>query len=883
MVRRVNSVKARIVVFLLNILFIANAFAGERIIDLVVAYKAIYFAGKTTKAIAVNNQIPAPTLHFKEGDHVTIRVHNHLDEETAIHWHGMLVPWEMDGVLGISQRGIQPGKVFNYQFTINQSGTYWYHAHAGLQEQQGVYGAFLIDPPKSPSYHYTKDFAIVLSDWSNTPADQVLANLKKEGDFYSPKFPLQPSLAKFIHDYRTSSKQERGALLDDYKMMQQTRMGIYDLSDVAYDAFLLNGHSNLSPWTAHVKIGDIIRLRFIGAGGSSIFNVKIPGTTMRMVHVDGNDVIPHDVSDFAIAPGETYDVLVKIKKNMPYIIYAESRDTLGAAYGALITAPHQVVNYKQIQPFPEPINVSREMMSMMMEKMNQGFVPAQASKKSNSAHPMGSMAHHHTMHMDNQNSMLSKNTEASLNHPKQAKMNMAKQMHSMPDESKTASHNHQKEQKSMHMDENRKNMNHGMSSQSMKMTMPIEPSIISDTFSPPTSFYATTFGTKYQNLVAAVKTNNPNNPVSQVIKMELFGYMDRFIWFINGIPEYNAHPISLEPGKRYRFVFTNNSMMHHPMHIHGHWFILRKGQDEYDPLLHTIDVPPGATITADVDTDASGQWFFHCHMLYHMTTGMSRVFQYSTLIDITKGEAKPQHIVKQTSYANRPIVRVDEVRPIDPSLVKHPMAHPTGFWRANFLDIGVDPFHNAQRLTYKGLFGPDYHKLELFTNDAEVFKGTLENADIDIFYWHLISQFWAIKGGVNYFNQPAEKPYWQAGLGFEGIVPYFIDTNARLYFYGGSVKLDIELSRDTQITNNFLIRTGLRSISATKTVTRAALGSGLNQMRYIVRPYYRLAPGLNLFVEYENEEDYGAFKSIEKEIGDRTNQNTVTLGLTMLF
>jgi len=417
MIRRLSSVKTRIIVILINILFIANAFAGERVIDLVVAYKTVYFAGKATKAIAVNNQIPAPTLHFHQGEQVTIRVHNHLDEETAIHWHGMLVPWQMDGVLGISQKGIQPGKVFNYHFTLKQSGTYWYHAHAGLQEQQGVYGAFLIDPPKSPPYHYTKDFTIVLSDWSNTPADQILANLKKEGDFYSPKFPLQPSLTKFIHDYHESSKEERQSLVDDYKIMQQTRMGIYDLSDVAYDAFLLNGHANFYPWTAQIKMGDIVRLRFIGAGGSTIFNVKIPGATMKMVHVDGNDVTPYVVNDFAIAPGETYDVLVEIKKNRPYIIYAESRDTLGAAFGALITAPHQIVHYKQIQPFPEPINVAREMMSMMMAKMNQGFIPIQPSKMTSHAH-------------------------------------------------------HEEVQNTMPMDENMKHMNHEMANHSMKMTMP---------------------------------------------------------------------------------------------------------------------------------------------------------------------------------------------------------------------------------------------------------------------------------------------------------------------------------------------------------------------------------------------------------------------------
>jgi FtsP/CotA-like multicopper oxidase with cupredoxin domain len=260
----------------------SNVFAAERVVNFDVEYKTVYFAGKARKAISVNNQIPAPTLHFKEGDHVTINVHNHLNEETAIHWHGIILPWQMDGVLGVTQRGIPPGGVFHYQFTLHQSGTYWYHAHAGLQEQQGLYGAFLIDPPKKPHYKYSKDYVVVLSDWSNTHPDQILANLKKEGDYYSPRFPLQPSLVKFIHDYRKASTEERKKIIDDYKMMQQMRMSIYDISDVAYDAFLLNGQPNSSPWTAPVKIGDVVRLRFIGAGGSTIFRVKIPGTSMQM-------------------------------------------------------------------------------------------------------------------------------------------------------------------------------------------------------------------------------------------------------------------------------------------------------------------------------------------------------------------------------------------------------------------------------------------------------------------------------------------------------------------------------------------------------------------------------------------------------------------------
>lgn len=818
---------------------------SERIVDLVVGYKMVNYAGQWQRAIAVNGQIPAPILHFKEGDHVTINVYNHLDQPTSIHWHGIFVPWQMDGVENVSQRGIPPGCVFHYQFTLYQSGTYWYHAHAGLQEQEGLYGAFIVDPPQPPAYHYTKDYVAILSDWSNTSADQVFANLKKDGDYYSQRFPLQPSLMKFIHDYRKAYPEERKKLMGDYKSMQQMRMSIYDLSDVAYDAFLLNGHSCNCPWKAPVQVGDVVRLRFIGAAGSTIYRVKIPGTKMEMVHVDGNDVQPYFVDDFTIAPGETFDVLVKIERDSPYIIYAESWDTLGAAYGALITNPNQFVNYRQVMPFPEPKPVTREMMENMMS-MDHSSMNMQSSNMNMKSSPMKEMS--------NMNSSSHQMQMSSSKNP------MTENQSKMPD--------------SMKM--NGMNMNHAMN-------MPTEPTIIGDKICLPNSSQVMTMGTKYQNLTAAVKTNDPNIPVAGIIKMELFGYMDRFIWFINGLPEYKAHPIIIEPGKRYRIIFTNNSMMHHPMHIHGHWFILRNGHGEYDPLLHTIDVAPGATVVVDIDTDASGQWFFHCHHIYHMAAGMARVFQYSTLIEIAKGCAKPQDYTAITSFVNRPIVRVDEQVPIDPSLVDHPIGHHAGFFLSNYLDVGEDPFHNVQELTFKGLYGGDYNKLELFTNDAELNQGKIENADLDIFYWHLINQFWAIKAGANYFYRPTETPYWQPGVGIEGLMPYFIDTNVRSYYHSGSAKLDVDLSRDTQITNNFFLRTEIRSILATKTATPDEIGNGLNQMRYAIRPYYRIMPGLNAFVEYEHDQDYGAFKMIQKNEGEDTRENTITLGLSYLF
>lgn len=838
----------------ISLFYSINLFAAQRVINLVVGYKTVNFAGKLMKAIAVNNQIPAPTLHFKEGDHVSINVYNRLDENTAIHWHGILVPWQMDGVLGVNQKAIKRGQSFHYEFTLKQAGTYWYHAHAGLQEQQGLYGAFIIDSRKQTPYNYNRDYVVILSDWSNTHPEQIFANLKKEGDYYSPRFPLQPSLSKFIHDYQKANLQERKKLIDDYKMMQQMRMNIYDLSDVGFDVFLLNGQPPYNPWRAPISVGDVVRLRFIGAGGSTIFQVKIPNTTMQMIHIQGNDVVPYTVNDFKIAPGETYDVLVKINQDKPYIIYAESSDTVGAAIGALVTHSQQLVDYSKVTPFAEPLPVIREMMDNMM------------------------MANMH------KNSYMGEDCGVHDGAPRSRRSSCAR------------------------------------GSQILKSI--------------------TTPGTKYQNLIAALPTNNPNKPIKGIIKMELFGYMDRFIWFVNGLPEYRAKPIILAPGERYRIVFTNTSMMHHPMHIHGHWFILRKGLGSYDPLLHTIDVAPGATVVTDLDTDASGQWFFHCHLLYHMITGMSRVFQYSSLIEITPEETsadvrnysyvdssdptvtaiatrypanqaclrshrprddvlrrglqhkakscsvnflKPQNIIANTKYYNRPIVRVDEVKPIDYSLVKHPMAHPMGLLVANFLDISADPFKNFQQLNFKGWYGYDYNKLELLIKDATINQDTVEDGNIDVFYWHLIAQFWAVKGGANYFYQPVKKSYWQPGIGIEGLMPYFIATDIRSYYYGGSTKVDLELSRDTQITNNFFIKLGIRSILASKTIPRAEIGNGLNQVRYTLRPYYRLIPGLNIFAEYEYVKNYGSFKTLENNAGRPVTENSLTLGVRVIF
>jgi len=808
------------VLFLYSFLYSPSVFAANRTVDLVVAYKTVDFAGKSMQAIAVNNQIPGPTLRFNEGDHITINVYNQLDKGTTIHWHGLLLPWKMDGVEYVTQEPIAPGEVFRYEFTLNQSGTYWYHAHAGLQEQQGLYGAFVIDPPSS-RFAYTKDYTIVLSDWINNAPERVLANLKKEGDYYSTKFPLQASLQRFLSDYEAAATQQaKDQLKSTYKMMQDMRMSIYDISDVAYDTFLLNGQPPTKPWKAPVKVGDTVRLRFIGAGASTFFRVKIPNTKMQMVHVQGNDIVPYEVDDFTIAPGETYDVLVKIQKNTPYIIYAESADTLGAALGALVTDMSQPVDFKSVPPFPEPQpQMSHAGMDMPGMKMP----------------------------------MASSNTPRNANAQAMSGMDMPGMK--MPMNSSTPSNASTQTMPGMDMS---------------SMQMP----------------------SKYAKLRAVEKTNDPNKPV-EIIEMRLNGYMGRYIWFLNGLPEYKAKPILIQAGKRYRFIFINETMMHHPMHLHGHWMYLRNGNGAYDPRVHTIDVAPNETVTADFDaTEGEGHWYFHCHNLYHMMAGMARPFYYEgnystalpTSTPISQNFPGARAGGPQTDrrfVLDRSAIPADEPS----ALPAHSTtAHPMGHYFMAALDLGgVVNTPNSFRTTFESLIGSDYNKLQLFMNDAEFNNGKVENADLDIFYWRMINEFWAVKGGVNYVYRPTDTPYWQPGIGIEGVAPYFIDTDVRAYWHSGAGKLDIELGRDTQLMRLFFLRTSVRGMVATKTVEHDQIGSGLNFMEYKVRPFWQVLPNLAFFVEWNYTDYYGAARNILLSNDEATSENAWSIGFSVLF
>jgi len=500
-------------------------------------YQTVTLGNKPVKAITVNGQIPAPELGFTEGDEVIINLHNTLDEPGSIHWHGLLVPYKMDGVPWVSMPPIAPGDTFQYRFTLKQSGTYWYHSHSQLHEQQGLYGAFIVEPKVEP-LRYDQEVTLVLSDWADRHPNETYRNLKKDGDYYKQ---FRPSWKFFWDEYKTADDDKRQQIRQTIAHMQQMRMGVWDWGDVAYDAFLLNGKTAKQPWTARANKGETIRLRVINGGASSYFNLKIAGAeNFRVVAVDGQSVEPVEAERILLGMAETYDILVDITEDKPYYVYAEAQDRSGYAVAALKTQSDQP-NTTNITPFDDPW--------------------------------FSDTSHDHTA--------MSSSTEPS------------------PSNNGNIAH-HQ------HQSHGKKSDNLGQIKQVVKLG--------------------------YEHLRSTFLTRDPSQEQEVIdITLKLTGNMERYIWSFDNIRYHDAEPILFEEGKTYRMTLINETMMHHPIHIHGHWFILDTGNGNHNPRKHTIDVPPMGQQVAWVQAQDSGKWFFHCHNLYHMKAGMTRLIKYTNL------------------------------------------------------------------------------------------------------------------------------------------------------------------------------------------------------------------------------------------------------------
>ncbi|MDV7522051.1 copper resistance system multicopper oxidase [Acinetobacter baumannii] len=559
--------------------------------------------GKPLKRITVNGKFTAPLLEFEEGDEAVIHVHNQLkNQDTSLHWHGLLLPGLMDGVPGFNNfKGIAPNGDFVYRFKVKQNGTYWYHAHSKGQEQDGLYGPLVIYPkgkiPVAAHEKTDRDYVVMLSDFHGSSSDSIMKNLKKSAEYYQNR---RETVSDVLKQVKTQGLK---ATWQDRSMWNQMRMLKTDMSDVTGYTFLVNGKTPQQNWTGNFKAGDKVRLRFINASAMSFFDVRIPNLKMTVVSADGQPVKPVAIDEFRIGTAETYDVIVE-PKQPNYQIEAESIDRSGFAIGTLHNENTQAVGPVQM-PTPRP----RALLTMDDMGMSHGGGSNEhAGHQMNMQHDMSAMPE-----------MKKETTQANHDH---TMMKMDHDMKNMSSDGHDHSMMHMKHDmqgmSSSEHDHAMMNMNHEMPAQSENKPKKDEPVYGWANASTPAGMKAL----QYSDLQSLTPQPDTRVPERELV-IRLGGNMERYIWTINGKKFSDTTPLQVKYGERIRLKFVNDSMMAHPMHLHGMFMQLENGQQaENLPNKHTIIVPPGKTVTALLTTDALGEWAIHCHLLYHMSAGM---------------------------------------------------------------------------------------------------------------------------------------------------------------------------------------------------------------------------------------------------------------------
>lgn len=487
------------------------------------------------EGIGYNGASPGPILRFRKGEDVTINVTNNLDVPTSVHWHGLILPFRMDGVPTISYDGIEPGETFTYNFPIVQSGTYWFHSHSGFQEPDGAYGAIIIDSDKREPFRYDREYVIQLTDAHPHHGNRIMRNLKMMPDYYNRQ---QQTVGDLFSDFEDMGID---ATIADRMAWGDMRMMASDIEDLQGFSTLINGKSAEQNWTGLFEPDERIRLRFINSSAMTYFDIRIPGLQMTVVNADGNNVQPLKVDEFRIAVSETYDVLVRPREDKAFTIFAESMAR--SAFGRATLAPRE---------------------GMVAD------VPAMREKPRLTMADMGM-------------------THEGMDHSAMMEMD-----HS-----------------------NMEGMDH---------------SAMMDNKSDP--FYAAGSGLSPEAAnggrflsYADLKAQKPlydHREATREIELRLTGNMERYSWSINGKRYSEEQEIRLKYGERVRFKFINETMMTHPMHLHGMWSILDTGAGKWNPAKHVVSVAPGTTVYTETEVDAPGQWAFHCHLSYHAASGMFR-------------------------------------------------------------------------------------------------------------------------------------------------------------------------------------------------------------------------------------------------------------------
>ncbi len=564
--------------------------------DLAIARSSVEIGGRSRRATTVNGTLPGPVLRWREGDTVTLRVANRMDEASSIHWHGIVLPSNMDGVPGLSFDGIAPGSSYTYRFKVRQHGTYWYHSHSSLQEQTGVYGPLIIDPAQPDARRCERDYVVMLSDWSDEDPRRIKSRLKKQSNYYNFH---QRTLVDLFRDARRDGWR---ATLADRRMWSAMRMSPTDLSDVGgYTyTYLVNGAAPDDNWTGLFNPGERVRLRFINASAMSYFDVRIPGLRMTVVAADGQDVEPVAVDEFRIAVAETYDVVVEPGSAEAYTIFAQSMDRSGYARATLAR--------REGLAAPVPALDPRPLLTMADMGMDHGAM-AGMSPDAMQGMDHGAMAG------------MSSDAMQGMDHGAMARMS--------PDAMQGMDHGAMAGMSPDAM----QGMDHSAMAGMIQhpATERGNPLVDAQAMAPTARLDDPGVGLRdngrrvltYADLRSTFPDPDGRSPMRS-IELHLTGHMEKFAWSFNGLKFSDAGPIRLRYGERVRLVLVNDTMMAHPIHLHGMWSDLEDEAGRFQVRKHTIDMPPGTRRSYRVTADALGRWAYHCHLLFHMETGMFR-------------------------------------------------------------------------------------------------------------------------------------------------------------------------------------------------------------------------------------------------------------------
>ena len=545
---------------------------GDRVAELVIDRTPFGFGGRDGAAVTINGTVPGPILRFREGEIATLRVTNRLKEDTSIHWHGILLPSEMDGVPGVSFPGIRPGETFTYRYRVRQNGTYWYHSHSSLQEQQGMYAPIIMEPNRPDPVGYDREHVVVLSDWTFRDPHRVLAVMKKQGGFFNFQ---QRTLGDFFREARADGFRKTLAEREMWGRMRMNLTDILDVTGAAY-TYLVNGLPPDGNWTGLFRPGERVRLRFINSAAATFFNVRIPGLPMRVVAADGQNVQPVTVDEFQIGIAETYDVIVQPGAEQAYTVFAEAIDRSGYARGTLAPRPGMAAAVPALRerPMRSMVDMGMDMSKMDMPGMDHGGMQGMEKPKPK---PMPEMDHG------------------------------AMKMDSMPGMDSPVNGKHGPD---MHGPGNTM----GAMVQRNRLGEPgaglenVEHRAL-----------------VYNDLKALEPSRDPRAPERE-LEIHLTGNMEAFIWGMDGLKfsESGEQP-KMRVGERVRITLVNDTMMEHPMHLHGVFMELDNGAGlAHKPRKHTINVKPAERLSFDFTYDEPGNFAFHCHVLYHMEMGMFR-------------------------------------------------------------------------------------------------------------------------------------------------------------------------------------------------------------------------------------------------------------------